>query len=46
MIKKLKKVQEEKEISAAAPIGLPKAFGCISHELLLNKLDENEFDRK
>ena len=42
MIKKLKKIQYETVIFADILNGLVKAFGYVSHELLLAKLDEYE----
>ena len=46
MIEKLRKIQNNKEDFAAVFTDLPKAFDCISDELLIAKLNEYGFDIK
>ena len=43
---KIKKIRDEKGVCVAIPTNLSKAFDCISHDLLLSKLDTHEFDQK
>lgn len=46
MIRKLKKIREEKKVFVTNPNSLPKAFDCFSREPLLAKLDEYGFNKK
>ena len=46
MIEKPRRIRDNKEIFAAVFTDLSKAFGCISHELLIAKLNAYGFDIK
>ena len=46
MIKRIWKIRDNKEFSAAVFNLLQKAFWCISHELLIAKLNAFGFDIK
>ena len=45
MIEKMKIARDSKEFSAAILTDLSKAFNCICHDLLIEKLDAYGFDR-
>ena len=46
MIEKLRKIRDDKRVFAAVFTDLLKAFDCISHELLIAKLNAYRFDVK
>ena len=46
MIEKLRKIRDDKRVFAAVFTDLLKAFDCISHELLIAKLNAYRFDIK
>ena len=46
MIKKLRKIRDNKGVFAAVFADLSKAFDCISYELLIAKLNACGFDIK
>ena len=46
MIEKLRKIQDNKGVFAAVFSDLSKTFDCISHELLISKLNAYGFDIK
>ena len=46
MIEKLRKIRDNKEVFAAVFTDLSRAFDCISHELLIAKLNAYGFNIK